>query len=418
MRHRIIIITLLLFSYLPLIANAQEHSTPKRIILTWEGNPATSQSVTWRTDHKTKNPVGQIIPLGPSVREYDQDAITVQAKTEELSQNSKSVFHHTVGFKDLKQNTRYAYRVGTLNTWSEWNMFRTAGSDTGTFSFIYLGDIQNEVHKNASILLRTAFAHASDARFILIAGDMTNHGYDDHLWHNFSKAFGFIPRMRPLVPVPGNHDKAKQDEGENSIRHIAPLYKAHFALPPNGPGLDALNETAYYIDYQCARFVIFNSMSDKNPQQLDWLKRTLKSNKKPWLIVSHHHPLYSTGQDRDNPELRKMLSPLYEKYGVDLVLQGHDHHYGRTHKIVKNQIVSNTDKGPVYVVSVSGPKMYSHNDKFSHLMKVEVGNTQLYQIITLNPEQLHYQSWSLDQRLIDEFKLKQSKKGTTLVEMK
>lgn len=83
--------------------------------------------------------------------------------------------------------------------------------------FLYTWVIFKKVHKNASILLPTAFAQASDSRFILIAGDLTNHGYDDHLWHNFSKAFGFIPRMRPLLPVPGNHDKAKQDEGENGI---------------------------------------------------------------------------------------------------------------------------------------------------------------------------------------------------------
>jgi len=71
--------------------------------------------------------------LGPSVREFDQDALTVQARTEEITQGNKSVFHHTVKFKKLQQNTRYAYRMGALNMRSEWNMFQTAGSDTDTF---------------------------------------------------------------------------------------------------------------------------------------------------------------------------------------------------------------------------------------------------------------------------------------------
>ena len=64
----------------------------------------------------------------------------------------------------------------------------------------------------------------------------------------------------------------------------------------------------------------------------------------------------------DNPEIREALQPIFEYYGVDLVLQGHDHTYARsglmTHENVGTGVTARSPKaGTVYVVSVSGPKM-------------------------------------------------------------
>lgn len=406
-----------LILFLPLLALSQNVQYPTRIVLTWEGDPARSQSVTWRMDGESVNPVAQILPVGTSARAFEDNAATVNATTEKLTTEAgETVYHYTARFEDLQPDSRYVYRVGDENVWSEWNVLRTAGADTGTFSFIYLGDVQNEIYENASPLLRSAYAHAPDSRFILIAGDLVSDGPEDHQWEEFFQAFGFIPRMMPLVPAPGNHDKATDDEGENGIEYIAPLYLAHFALADNGPGLDALRESAYYMDYQSARFVVFNSNSLENPNQLEWLEKTLQTNPKSWLIVTHHHPVYSTGRDRNNEELRELLVPLYEKYGVDMVLQGHDHHYGRTPKIVQDQIAADDAKGVVYAVSVSGPKMYEQNKNFLDLMAVELGDTQLYQIITLNPKMLRYEAWTLDRRMVDGFTLTKDGDGATLME--
>lgn len=62
-----------------------------------------------------------------------------------------------------------------------------------------------------------------------------------------------------------------------------------------------------------------------------------------------HHPVYSTAKNRDNTILRERFKPIFEKYGVDLVLQGHDHTYARG---------GLGKKRPVYLLSVAGPKMY------------------------------------------------------------
>ena len=395
----------------------KEGQKPERLVLTWESDPAATQSVTWRTYNNADDPEAQVTLVLPWAKDFEKNAVTVEASTEELTtEDGVKVFHHTARFVDLQPGKHYAYRVGQDDEWSEWNVFKTAGLDSEPFSFLYLGDVQNEIFDKASPLLRSAWARAPESRFILIAGDLVNHGREDAEWSDFFSAFGFISRMVPIVPAPGNHDTARKETADDGILDIDPLYLAHFALPMNGPEPDDFKETAYYMDYQSARIVVFNSNNVENQMQLRWLKTVLQSNTKPWLIVTYHHPVYSTGKDRDNKKLRGILTPIFEKYGVDLVLQGHDHYYGRTGKVVQDKTVDNNAPGPVYAVSVSGPKMYGYNKTFSHLMRKSVGETQLYQVIKVSPEDLHYESWTLDGRKIDAFTLEQNEQGTELVE--
>ena len=77
--------------------------------------------------------------------------------------------------------------------------------------------------------------------------------------------------------------------------------------------------------------------------------------------------VFSPGSDRDNKELRELWKPILDEYKVDLVLSGHDHTYARTGQVdtqdLKNvpsgyQQAYDPNIGTVYVVSVSGPKMY------------------------------------------------------------
>lgn len=67
------------------------------------------------------------------------------------------------------------------------------------------------------------------------------------------------------------------------------------------------------------------------PEQVAWLEKTLAAASEDWVIVIEHHPLYSSGLTHGSDErLRSALEPLFVKYGVDLVLTGHDHLYERS----------------------------------------------------------------------------------------
>jgi hypothetical protein len=67
-----------------------------------------------------------------------------------------------------------------------------------------------------------------------------------------------------------------------------------------------------------------------DPDQREWLDRTLAETTATWRIVALHHPPYSAGYQGSNRNVREAFSPLFERYGVQLVLAGHDHDYQRS----------------------------------------------------------------------------------------
>jgi len=67
-----------------------------------------------------------------------------------------------------------------------------------------------------------------------------------------------------------------------------------------------------------------------DPDQLTWLTEQLQNSTDDWKIAFFHHPLYSSARAHGSSlELRSILEPLFEKYGVQAVFSGHDHVYER-----------------------------------------------------------------------------------------
>lgn len=87
--------------------------------------------------------------------------------------------------------------------------------------------------------------------------------------------------------------------------------------------------------------IALDSNQPSNPEQLAWLESELQHDTSPWTIAILHHPAYSAGEHGSDMSVREHFSPLFEQYGVDLVLSGHDHDYQRSTPI----------EGITYVVS-------------------------------------------------------------------
>lgn len=160
----------------------------------------------------------------------------------------------------------------------------------------------------------------------------------------------------PFFPSPGDHD-LRTDGG-------APYDRA-FVWPAPEEGA-----RWYTFRWGMARFIALET-GDESPAgrqirrgtgpQIEWLRGALESaSREPdlrWIIVFTHTPPYSHamglsghGSDMD---LRRVLVPLFERYGVDLVLTGHDHHYERSRPILDDEVVDD-GCGPVYVVTGGG----------------------------------------------------------------
>ncbi len=467
---------------------------PDRIVLTWTDDPATSQSITWRTDPTVTRAVAEIAPANANGFALSPERF--EATTELFKSDLNEAHYHSVTFKDLSPRTLYAYRVGDGVNWSEYFHFQTASKRPEPFSFIYFGDAQNDVRMHWSRVFREAFRDAPRAAFTLHAGDLINIHSRDAEWGGWHLGPAWVNGTLPVIATPGNHEyfqagagprnerywknkrgiqvavdvtvkeitnaagkvrwqitaqdsaanravleydggEITRAEGTESIVDFssdeligtdlqkAPLYdqrrvageptvSAHwrpqFAFPLQNPP-KGFEETVFYTDYQGTRFIALDSNKDPKAQ-IPWLKRALRKNPNRWTIVTFHHPIFSPAFDRDNAALRALWKPLLDEYRVDLVLNGHDHTYART-GILDDRSALNAPSdyeqaydpeiGTVYVVSVSGPKMYPIG-KGQYAKRV-AENTQLYQIIEIDDRELRFKAYTATGELYDAFTL-------------
>ncbi len=407
---------------------------PDRIVLTIIGDPRTSAGVTWRTSTEVHHGLAEIT-VAEANPYFSEKSKQHEAATQPLKTNINEAHFHTVEFTDLAPGTKYVYRVGDGTNWSEWFHFKTAAATNEPFSFIYFGDAQNNVRSLWSRVIREAYSDAPKAAFLLHAGDLINTAENDAEWGEWFGAGAWVNAMMPNVALPGNHEQAKLDGGGRRLSHH---WRPQFEFPKNGP--DGLEESCFTFEYHNMLFIGLNS-NEQQEVQTEWLDKVLAENKSPWVVCSFHHPIYSTGKDRDNPELRALWKPLFDKYKVDLVLQGHDHTYGRTGFEVPAVAeeataaagtisattsgtkaltvatpvpatvanvptgVTQVDEqtGTIYVVSVSGPKMY--NNQRQPFMKRVAEDTQLYQIIHIDGDKLRFEARTAIGELYDAFEL-------------
>jgi 3',5'-cyclic AMP phosphodiesterase CpdA len=380
---------------------------PDRIVLTWEEDPATTMSVTWRTSTDVQKGVAQIA-LATADPKFGDKAPTHAALSDLLTTDLGPSQYHSATFRDLKPRTKYAYRVGDGVNWSEWSHFTTASDGPEPFSFVYFGDAQNDLKSRWSRVVREAYSDAPKAAFMLHAGDLINRAESDSEWGEWFYAASHLHRMIPCVPTPGNHEykAGKSLAGIPITSTLTHHWRPMFTLPTNGP--KGLEETTYWFDYQGVRFVSLNS-NVEYLVQAEWVNKLLADNPRKWTIITFHHPLFSSKEGRDNPLLRAAWQPVFDRHKVDLVLQGHDHTYART-GLMKDENVPtgvgarSPQAGTVYVVSVSGPKMYDLGRR--PFMNRAAEDTQLYQIISIDGDELRYEARTAIGEVYDGFTLK------------
>ena len=167
---------------------------PDHILLNFSDNPATTVSVTWRTDRSINKGFGEIAQAQANPM-FVSNSQRFLAKTSNLkysnvvnnylnskkSINSLNHNYHSVTFTDLKPNTVYAYRVGDGKHWSEWIQFTTAHKTNEPFSFLYVGDAQNYIYDLWSRLIREGYKTAPEASFILHAGDLVDDAHNEEV---------------------------------------------------------------------------------------------------------------------------------------------------------------------------------------------------------------------------------------------
>ncbi|CAG2091211.1 metallophosphoesterase family protein [Xanthomonas euroxanthea] len=380
---------------------------PDRIVATPAQAAATGFAVAWRTDTSVDQPWLELVVAGDS-----PDVGTprrIRASTTTLTSENGSSHHHRADIDGLTPDTLYAYRVQGNHTWGAWNHFRTAATADTPLTLLYFGDTQNKNLSLVSRVIRQAWRSAPDARLALFAGDLVSgkDGQDDNEWAEWFDAGRWLLEGTAVAPAPGNHEY--HEEGEDTpqaTRTLGTHWPVTFALPRNGPSATA--RTSYWFDYQGVRIAVLDGTSvldlGTGPAQAQWLDKVLADNPHPWSIVLIHQPFFSPRADRQNEKLVEQVLPVIRRHKVDLVLQGHDHTYGRRGDTAGQAT-------PVFVVSVAGPKQYRLSDMARKTMRPVGEDTQLYQVLRIDAHTLRYESRTATGRLYDAFELERGSDG-------
>ena len=382
---------------------------PDRVILNLTDEPGESLAVNWRTDTTVSDGWVEfaVATAGPEFKELAErkEARKEKLITKHLEEPRISAHYFSATISNLDPAQRYVYRVGTEGAWSEWYQVRMPDTKSGKLSFIYFGDAQNDLKSMWSRVIREAYKTIPQVDFMLHAGDLINRHDRDLDWGEWFYAGSFIHATVPSVMTPGNHEY-----GKGVV--LSPQWRRQFNLPENGPR--GLEETCYAINYPNLKVISLDAEQiDESAyfleKQAAWLDSVLTNDPKKWTAITFHYPVFSTKPNRDNEKLRSRFKPIFDKHKVDIVLQGHDHAYGRgmVNNVPTGYSVNDKTSGTMYVVSVSGPKMYDISD--DPWMDRKARNTQLFQIITIDDDVLSFQSFTAHGELYDAFDLEKRK---------
>jgi 3',5'-cyclic AMP phosphodiesterase CpdA len=139
------------------------------------------------------------------------------------------------------------------------------------------------------------------------------------------------------------------------------------------------------------RFFVLDS-NFLDPPQVAWLESALKAATEDWKICYFHHPLYSDGgRHGSEVDLRVRLEPLFVKYGVNVVLSGHDHIYERL----------TPQKGIVYFVSGAAGQLRKGNVKRSAMTAASFDQDQSFMLIEIAGPDLFFEAVSRTGATVD-----------------
>ena len=140
-----------------------------------------------------------------------------------------------------------------------------------------------------------------------------------------------------------------------------------------------------------------------DPPQLDWLKKQLEDSGSGWKICFFHHPLYSDAKAHGpDTDLRALLEPVFEKFGVGVVLSGHEHAYERLEP----------QHGISYFVLGNSGQLRPHNLKTSAGMAKGFDTDEAFMLVEIAGDQFYFQTISRKGQTVDSgVVLKQPKKA-------
>lgn len=375
------------------VANNQ----PSRVLLTFGNDGQQSRNISWQCDSVIKYGSVEI------VKDNISDTVKITALSKLFKTKGGQSVYYWAKLRNLSFNAGYSYRVCVGDSKSAWYHFSMPNNATKDFSFVYFGDVQDTLQGKVKELFANVHHQYPKTDFYLFGGDLVERPMDCY-WQEAFNSLDSIAQNTPIVAAPGNHEYIK-----GIINLIEDRFTYTFSYFVDSKYKD---NDVYAFDYKDATIITLDSNRDfwYLFSQKTWLKNTLEKSTKKWKIVVLHHPIYSVRGKYNNLAVKTLFNSLLKEYGVDLVLQGHEHGYAR--------MISKADNGslttPVYVVSHCSPKDYRlfFNDKYDRYGT----NEKFYQNISISNDTLRVQAFTGDNKLYDDVCVVKQNKQTRVLD--
>ncbi len=308
---------------------------------------------------------------------------------------------HEIRLPGLKPETGYFYQVSATDDRgrkieSSPSSFQSANLESTPFAFGVIADTQGNpgVCKTLSDMM-----WMQRPNFFIIPGDLVDSGPNKKHWTEH-----FFPGLTPIAsrvaffPIIGNHEQN------------AKFYYDYVSCPAP--------EYYYTFHYGNAQFFMIDSNKECGPdsEQYKWLEAQLTESHAVWKFVSYHHPSYSSDEDdygdmwhgkSEYGDLRlRPLSKLYDKYGVDIVWNGHIHSYERTWPLVDDKPVER--KGTIYMVTGGGGGNIETAGPIKPYFQNNVKHGHHYCLVGINGRTLEFKAFDMEGRLFDYMKIDKS----------
>jgi hypothetical protein len=309
-------------------------------------------------------PVVQLAEYDAASSRFPPDA---QRFSGTAAASTKGYYANNVAVTGLKPDTEYIYKVGNGTAMSTVYSFKTQSSSH--YSALFVSDAQIGASGSVSTdkaawekTLSAALGKFPETGFILSAGDQV-----DYYLESEYDAFLSSPLLRqyPIAPAVGNHENLSKSP-LHSYFYNEPNASAAYGLTPAGGD--------YWFRYGNTLYIVLNTNNTNTTEHDAFIAQAAASNADArWRILMFHQSIYSSAQYAAASSiltLRKNLTPVIDKYDIDVVLSGHDHCYTRTYQMLGGNAEKTTadsqgrvinPAGTVYITadSSSGSKYYN-----------------------------------------------------------
>ncbi|MEE9095255.1 purple acid phosphatase family protein [Pseudarthrobacter phenanthrenivorans] len=367
--------------------------------------------VSWHTLQPVKNARAM---LGETDGSYGRTEEAVETSYVDAKSGQKVYAYHAK-LTGLAPSHDYVYAAIHEGAQAEFGSFKTGPRGRGKITFTSFGDQGTPTLGKKATIANGGQQWVNDNLGSPAAGDMPAgvervqplfHLFNGDLcyanlsenrvrtWTDFWDNNSRSARHRPWMPAAGNHEN---ELGNGPIGYAA--YQTYFSVPPQPGQTDATRGLWYSFTAGSVRIISLanddvcyqdggNSYVRGYSQgaQKAWLEKELSAARSDksidWVVICMHQVVISTAGSFNGADLgiRQEWVPLFDKYGVDLVVCGHEHHYERSHPIRGQQKnatltpipadtrkdVIDTTKGTVHMVLGGGGTSVTSNQLFTN----------------------------------------------------